>query len=77
MGVRGHKGVKTKPNYSFFNLISKSNNKAPEKLVKAYAVSLTFMQVFENLVTCMLTCVLCRALLPILQIFNFGPIDHL
>ena len=41
-GVRGHTRVKTKPQYSFLNLISKSSNKAPEKLVNAYAVSCNF-----------------------------------
>ena len=42
MGVRGHKGVETKPQYSCLYLIDKSNNKAPEKLVNAYAVSCNF-----------------------------------
>ena len=42
MGVKSQKGVKTKPTYSFFNLISKSSNKAPEKLVNAEAVSCNF-----------------------------------
>ena len=42
MGVKSQKGVKTKPRYSFFNLISKSSNKAPEKLVNAEAVSCNF-----------------------------------
>ena len=42
MGVKSQKGAKTKPTYSFFNLISKSSNKAPEKLVNAYAVSCNF-----------------------------------
>ena len=41
-GVRGHTSVKTKPQYSFFNLISISSNKAPEKLVNAEAVSCNF-----------------------------------
>ena len=38
MDVRGHKGVK--PQYSLFNLISKSSNKAP--LLIAYDVSCNF-----------------------------------
>ena len=42
MRVNGHKGVKTKPQYSFFNLISKSSNKAKKRLVNAYAVGCNF-----------------------------------
>ena len=42
MGVNSHKGVKTKPQYSFFDLISKSSNKSKERLVKAYAVCCNF-----------------------------------
>ena len=34
--------VLTKPQYSFFNLISKSSNKAKKRLVNAYAVGCNF-----------------------------------
>ena len=41
-GSKVKRVFKTKPTYSFFNLISKSSNKAPEKLVNAGAVSCNF-----------------------------------
>ena len=51
--VTGHKGVKTKPQYSFLNLISKSSNKAPEKLVNAYSVSCNFYAGFWRISLCL------------------------
>ena len=38
--------VKTKPQYSLFNLVSKSKTKAPEKLLNACAVSWNFYACF-------------------------------